>query len=108
MCGATEKKRRRDLYSSPLHVRLIDETVKSELTLSESRKAPLAGPPKFGGLPSRRLGGCTIVQVENELEGKLIPGSSRKAGEGELHVVRKIKPSLTSCVPHRGKLRQRR
>ena len=32
-----------------------------------------------------RLGGCTIVQVENELKGKIIPGSSGTAGEGELH-----------------------
>jgi len=48
-------------------------------------KAPLTGPPKFGGLPSRRLGGCTIVQVEIELKGKIIPGSSGAAGEGELH-----------------------
>ena len=93
-------KRRIDLYSSSLHVRMTDETIKSELTLSVREKAPLTVPLKFGG--------CTIVQVENELEGQLIPGSSAKRVRGELHIVRKIMPSLTSRVPHRGKLRQRR
>ena len=64
------------------HTRLIDEKYAEQVALSVSNKAPLTGPPKFGGLPSRRLGGCTIVQVENELKGKLIPGSSGEAGEG--------------------------
>jgi len=51
------------------------------MPLSNRGKAPLTGPPKFGGLPSRRLGGCTLVQAENELKGKLIPGGSGAAHE---------------------------
>ncbi len=36
-------------------------------------KAPRTASPKFGEVPVGRRG-CTIVQVENEPKGKLIPG----------------------------------
>ena len=45
-------------------------------------RLPSQAPRSSGGCRQRRLGGCTIVQVENELKGKIIPGSSGAAGEG--------------------------
>jgi len=66
-------------------MRLIDETIPVQMLQTSREKAPLTGPPKFGGLSPKATGGCTIVQVENELKGKIIPGSSGAAGEGEPH-----------------------
>ena len=46
----------------------------SPLKPQKSRgQALLTGPPKFGGLSPKATGGCTLVQVDNELKGKLIP-----------------------------------
>jgi hypothetical protein len=62
-------------------MRLIDKPFPGELPLSIAKRLPSQAPRSSGGCRQRRLGGCTIVQVENELKSKIIPGSSRKAGE---------------------------
>ena len=49
-----------------------------------------------------------MVQVENKKKEHVTPGSSREAGEGELHFRQLIFMTISSSVPHRGKLRRRR
>ena len=43
----------------------------------EWERLPSQAPRSSGGCRQRRLGGCTIVQVENVLKGTSNPGSSR-------------------------------
>ena len=46
----------------------------------EWERLPSQAPRSSGGCRQRRLGGCTLVQVEIELKGKLIPGELPRSG----------------------------
>ena len=53
-----------------------------KLVMTEERPSSQA-PRSSGGCRQRRLGGCTIVQVENEIKGTSIPEGSAKRWEDE-------------------------
>jgi len=63
-------------------MRLIAKRSPGQMRKSKRGKAPLIASPKFGEVPVGRRG-CTIVQVENELKGKLIPGELPRRVRGE-------------------------
>ena len=73
------------VQSHKAHMRLTDRPISSKCHYPIAVRLPSQAPRSSGGCRRRRLGGCTIVQVENELKGKPIPGSSRAAGEEEPH-----------------------